>query len=66
MDPPVKEILNFMYDTDTDFTVFLKRGTSMKMYYGIMPIVIVNIKMYNLTCYGNASLPKPRVYITGH
>ena len=66
MDPPVKEIFNFMYDLDTDYTVFHMRGTSLKMYYGLMPIIILNIKQYNLTTYGNSSLAKPYVYITDH
>ncbi|CDW85403.1 UNKNOWN [Stylonychia lemnae] len=66
MDSPAKEIFNFMYERDTDFTVFHKRGTSMKHYYGIMPIIIVNIKMYNLTTYGDPELAKPYVYITDH
>lgn len=53
MDTPAKEIFNFMYELSTYFTVFHKRGTSMKHYYGIMPIIILNIQMYNLTTYGN-------------
>lgn len=66
MDSPAKEIFNFMYEKDTIFTVYHMRGTSMKHYYGIMPIIIVNVKNYLLTTYGNSSLPKPYVYITGH
>lgn len=53
MDSPAKEIFNFMYEKDTVFTVYHKRGTSMKHYYGIMPIIIVNVKMYNLFTYGD-------------
>ena len=66
MDSPAKEIFNFMYEKDTVFTVYHRRGTSMKHYYGLMPIIILNVKMYNLLTYGNQSLAKPRVYITGH
>jgi hypothetical protein len=66
MDSPAKEIFNFMYEKDTVFTVYHYRGTSMKHYYGIMPIIIVNVKMYNLLTYGNDSLPNPRIYVTGH
>eukprot|EP00347_Sterkiella_histriomuscorum_P017693 403348360 len=66
MDPPVKEIFNFMHERETYYTVYHKRGTSMKMYYGIMPLIILNIQMYKLTTYGNQSLAKPYVYITDH
>jgi len=66
MDSPAKEIFNFMYEKDTIFTVYHKRGTSMKHYYGIMPIIIVNVKMYYLLPYGDPALPKPRIYVTGH
>lgn len=66
MDSPAKEIFNFMYEGATVFTVYHRRGTSMKHYYGIMPIIIVNVQLYNLTTYGDSSLPKPRVFITGH
>ena len=66
MDSPPKEIFNFMYEKDTDYTVFHKRGTSMKHYYGVMPIIILNIKMYNLTTYGDPKLANPYVYITDH
>jgi hypothetical protein len=66
MDSPAKEIFNFMHDKETSFTVYHHRGTSMKHYYGVMPIIIVNVKMYTLLAYGNVTLPKPRVYITGH
>ena len=38
----------------------------MKCYYGVMPIIILNLKLYYATIYGDASLPNPRVYITGH
>lgn len=66
IDTPAKEIFNFMYETQTTFTVYHLRGTSMKHYYGIMPIIILNINFYNLYNYGDPTLPKPRVYITGH
>ncbi len=66
MDSPAKEIFNFMYEKDTVFTVYHHRGTSMKHYYGIMPIIIVNVKMYNLFTYGNESLANPRIFVTGH
>ena len=55
-----------MFENQTVFTVYHKRGTSMKHYYGIMPIIIVNIKMYSLVNYGDQNLPYPKVYITGH
>ena len=66
MDPPAKEIFNFMFDKDTQFTVYHKRGITLKLYYGVMPIVMVNVKRYTLKTYGNFSLPNPYVYITGH
>jgi hypothetical protein len=66
MDTPAKEIFNFMYEMDSNFTVYHKRGTSMKHYYGIMPITVVNVKLYTLLNYGDPSLPNPRIYITGH
>jgi hypothetical protein len=66
MDSPAKEIFNFMYDKETNFTVYHQRGTSMKHYYGVMPIIIVNVKMYTMMPYGDEKLPKPRVYVTGH
>lgn len=62
---PSVEILNFMYEKTTNYTTYVKRGTSLKMYYGLMPIVIVNIDTYNLTTY-DSSPNNPRVYITGH
>jgi hypothetical protein len=66
MDTPAKEIFNFMYERDTQFTVYHMRGTSLKLYYGVMPITIVNVKQYNLFTYGDAKAPKPYVYVTGH
>ena len=66
MDSPAKEIFNFMYERETNFTVYHKRGTSMKHYYGIMPITVVNVKMYTLLSYGDQNLPNPRIYVTGH
>lgn len=64
MDSPAKEIFNFMYETDTVYTVYHMRGTSFKNYYGIMPIIVLNVKMYNLFTYGTGA--QPYVYITGH
>lgn len=66
IDPPAKEIFNFMYEAETDFTVYHKRGTTMKTYYGLMPLIILNIKNYTLTAYGDAAQAKPYVYITDH
>jgi hypothetical protein len=66
MESPPKEIFNFMFEKTTNFTVNHMRGTSMKLYYGVMPIVLVNIDTYTLTNYGDQSLKKPHVYITGH
>jgi hypothetical protein len=66
IDSPAKEIFNFMYEKSTVFTVFHRMGTSMKHYYGIMPIIILNVQLYNLTTYGDNSLANPRIYITGH
>lgn len=64
MDSPAKEVFNFMYERDTMFTVYHMRGTSFKAYYGVMPIIVLNVKMYNLFTYGTG--PQPYVYITGH
>ena len=64
MDSPAKEIFNFMYDLETNFTVYHARGTTYKLYYGIMPIIILNLEIYYLTDYGDPSLPKPYVYVT--
>lgn len=66
MDTPSKEIFNFMYELQTVYTTYYMRGTSMKHYYGIMPIILLNINISNLFPYGNPSLPKPYVYITDH
>lgn len=55
-----------MYEKTTEATTYVKRGTTLKAYYGVMPIVLVNLKRYTLKTYGNFSLPKPYVYITGH
>jgi len=38
----------------------------MKLYYGIMPITVVNVKLYSLLTYGSPTLPNPRIYVTGH
>ena len=65
-DSPVKEIFNFMYDVGTNYTVYHKRGTTMKIYYGLMPLILLNLRMYTLTTYGNSSLAKPYVYVTDH
>jgi hypothetical protein len=66
MDSPAKEIFNFMFEKETNFTVYHRRGTFMKHYYGIMPITVVNVKMYTLLSYGDFALPRPRIYVTGH
>lgn len=66
MDSPAKEVFNFMYERETVLTVYHLRGTSMKHYYGVMPIILLNTKMHTLDVYGDPRLPKPHVYITGH
>ena len=66
MDSPPKEIFNFMYSKETDFTVYHKRGTTMKAYYGLMPLILLNLRMYKLTTYGNPMLADPYVYVTDH
>lgn len=66
MDSPPKEIFNYMYEKQTNFTVYHKRGLTYKMYYGIMPIIALNVDMYYLTDYGDPSLNKPYVYIVGY
>lgn len=64
MDSPVKEIFNFMYENTTMYTVYHFRGTSMYQYYGIMPIIILGVQMYNLSTYGDFNLHKPKIYVT--
>lgn len=66
MDSPHKEIFNFMYDPSTNSTVLHKKGTSLKHYYGIMPIIFLNLDLCTMTHYGDPNLSKPYVYITDH
>ena len=66
MDPPSKEIFNFMYEKATDYTVFIKRGTSLKHYYGLAPIIILNIKLCTIRDYGESAMAKPYIYVTDH
>jgi hypothetical protein len=63
IDPPAKEILNFMYLKATNVTVYVARGTTLSHYYGLMPIVLLNIRLYTMIDYGSSSLAKPYVYI---
>ena len=63
MDSPAKEILNFMYLKATNVTVFVARNTTLSHYYGLMPMVLMNINMYTMLTYGDSSLKKPYVYI---
>ena len=60
------EIFNFMYDMGTNYTIYHKRGTTNKIYYGLMPIILLNLRMHTIMPYGNPLLAKPYVYITDH
>ena len=62
-DPPAKEILNFMYEKATNVTVYIKRGTTLSHYYGLMPIVSLKLTLFLLIPYGPESLPNPYVYV---
>jgi len=63
LDSSTKEVFNFMYSMDTVYTTYVMRGTSMFIYYGLMPIILLNIKQANFMPYGSAG-SKPYVYVT--
>lgn len=63
-DSPAKEVFNFMYSSDTVTTTYVMRGTSMFIYYGLMPIIYLNINQANILPYGPSNLPKPYIYVT--
>ena len=63
-DSPAKEIFNFMYSSDTVMTTYVMRGTSMFIYYGLMPIIFLSINQANIMPYGPSNLAKPYVYVT--
>ena len=44
-------------------TVYTKRGTTLDHYYGLMPMVHLNTKMYHMVDYGDPADAKPYVYI---
>jgi len=52
-----------MYSMDTWVTVYTKRGTTLDHYYGLMPMVHLNTKMYHMIAYGDPSAAKPYIYI---
>ena len=62
-DSPAKEIFNFMYLKATNVTVYIARGTSLSLYYGEMPLVLLEITLYTMIDYGPSTLAKPYVYM---
>jgi hypothetical protein len=52
-----------MYLKATNVTVYIQRGTTLSHYYGLMPIVLLNLRLYSMMDYGDQSLAKPYVYI---
>ena len=63
LESAAKEIFNFMYVNTTVATVFIKRGTTTKIYYNIMSIYVLNVKSFTITSYGDLALPNPRVFM---
>lgn len=63
---PHLEVFNFMYSEKTKTTTYYKRGTTIKLYYGIMAVIFLNQELAVMKPYGDESLAKPYVYITNH
>lgn len=61
---PAKEIFNFMYENTTNATMYVSRGTSMFLYYGIMPMILLNLQNFTMVGYGNETLARPRIFVT--
>jgi hypothetical protein len=58
-DLPSKEIFNFIYNTSANshtVNVYIKRGTTAKIYTLIAPIIATNIKSLSWLSYGDTSL----------
>lgn len=60
-----KEIFNYIHEkVDTSINVI--RGSDAKMYYGIAPLLAVNMDTYAVKAYGDPSLPRPHIWILDH
>ena len=62
IDPPFKEILNFMYSYENNVTIHIMRGTSVSQYYLKVPLLAFNSKHFLVTTYGDPADKKPRIY----
>jgi hypothetical protein len=63
LDAPARETLNFMYSKLTNVTVFVMRGTDLDFYYGVAPIVLLNVNLFMITTYGKETDKNPYVWI---
>ena len=57
-----KEVFNWVYEPQSNVTILIKRGTSFKGYYLLQMVYILNLNMFNISTYGNPSLPNPRLF----
>eukprot|EP00347_Sterkiella_histriomuscorum_P008851 403343497 len=64
LDTPFKEIMNFMFEKETEFTVNLKRGTTYKIHHKSAPLYVLNIRNATLNSYGDLYLSRPTIYLT--
>lgn len=60
-----KEIFNYIHEK-VDTAIRVKRGSDTKMYYGIAPLLALNLDTYSVEAYGDENLAKPHIWITDH
>lgn len=65
VNPPAKEVFNYIHDK-IDYNINLKRGGTTKMYYGLAPVICLNLGSCAFHDYGDPELPKPYMYLTDH
>jgi hypothetical protein len=61
-----KEVFNYAHEENLDCTTYFKRGSHFKLYYGIAPVIALNLGIMSLKSYGDLEEPKPYVWITDH
>lgn len=60
-----KEIFNYIHEK-VDANINVKRGSDTKLYYGIAPLIALNMDTYAVRAYGDENEPRPVVWITDH
>ena len=61
-----KEVFNNIHEEDFDSITYFKRGGNTKMYYGLAPVICLNMGTCAFKSYGDEDLPRPLIYITDH